>query len=67
MAWEVQIIGEERQTYRLRYKSQMPVTEIEGETGESSTGDSGQIEHAMAAAISELEAVDPLSLEEARQ
>ena len=36
-----------------------PISEIEGETR-----DDGQIEHAMAAAISEVEAIDPQSLEE---
>ena len=34
---------------------------------EEEAGDNTQIEHAMAAAVSEIEAIDPLSLEEARQ
>jgi Reverse transcriptase (RNA-dependent DNA polymerase) len=38
------------------------MTQVEGETE-----DAGQIEHAMAAAVSEIEAINPQSLEEARQ
>ena len=38
-----------------------PIPQIEGETE-----DNGQMEHAMAAAVSEIEAIDPQSLEEAR-
>ena len=37
-----------------------PTTQVEGETE-----DTGQIEHAMVAATSEIKAIDPLSLEEA--
>ena len=39
-----------------------PTLEIEGETEDNS-----QLEHAMAAAISEIEAINPQSLEEAMQ
>ena len=52
-------------------KTKLPVgirvsdeTEVEGEIRESN---SGQIEHAMATTISELEAINPLSLEETKQ